>query len=142
MKRLILIFLTCLIMVVFFFISTSLTSTDLKVHHTSSVTHPNQAGLRLMAELVKEKTNGEILINVFGGGVLGGERDVIEGVQMGTIEMTLTTTGVLENFVPTMGILSLPFLFENSSHFKKFLGSEVEKKLLDTCEDYGFKGLG
>lgn len=142
MKKLIFVFLTCLMLLVFFFISAGFTSTTMKVHHTSSITHPNQAGLLLMAELVSEKTNNEIEINVFGGGVLGGERDVIEGVQMGTIEMTLTTTGVLENFVPTMGILSLPFLFNDTAHFKRFEGSEVEKKLLDTCEEYGFKGLG
>lgn len=142
MKRSILVFLTCLMLVIFFFISTGFTSTTLKVAQVSSVTHPNQAGLRLMAELVSEKTDGEILIKVFGGGVLGGERDVNEGVQMGTIDMALTTTGVLENFVPTVGILSLPFLFNDSAHFIKFEGSEVAKKLLDTFEDYGFKGLG
>lgn len=116
--------------------------TVLRVAHTSSVTHPNQAGLRLMAELVKEKTNGEIEIKVFGGGVLGGERDVNESVQLGTIEMTLTTTGVLENFVPSMGILSLPFLFTDTEHFREFERSEVALDLLATSEKHGYKGLG
>ena len=95
-----------------------------------------------MAELVKEKTNGEILIKVFGNGVLGGERDVNEGVQMGTIDIADTSTGPLESFVPMMGVLSLPFLFEDVEHFKKFKESKVAEELLATCEDYGFKGLG
>ena len=142
MKRLILVFLTCLMLVVFFFVSIGFTSTTLKCAHVGAVTSPNEPGLKLMAELMSEKTDGEIEIKVYGGGVLGGERDVNEGVQMGSIDITLTTTGVLENFVPTMGILSLPFLFNDSDHFKKFEVSKVAEKLLATCEDYGLKGLG
>ena len=114
----------------------------LDLAHVSTISHPNQAGLLLMSELVKEKTNDEIEIKVFGGGVLGGERDVNESVQLGTIDMTFTTTGVLENFVPEMRILSLPFLFESVEHFKKFERSEVALELLSKMEKYGYKGLG
>jgi len=116
--------------------------TTLKCAQPSAVTHPNQAGLRLMAELVSEKTGGKIQIKVFGGGVLGGERDQNEGVQIGTIDMGYTTTGVFSTFVPEMNVLSLPFLFEDTEHFKKFETSKVAEKLLAKCEKYGFKGLG
>jgi len=142
MKRLILVFLICLMLVVFFFVSIGFASTTFKLAQASSVTHPNQAGYRLMAELMSEKTDGEILIKVFGGGVLGGERDANEGCQMGTIDITDTSAGPLENFVPMMGVLSLPFLFEDTAHFKKFKESKVAEELLASCEEYGLKGLG
>ena len=142
MKKLIFVFLTCLMLLVFFFISIGFASTTFTLAHSSPLTHPNQAGYMLMAELVEEKTNGEILIKVFGSGVLGGERDVNEGVQMGTIDIADTSTGPLESFVPMMGVLSLPFLFEDIEHFKKFKASKVAEELLAACEDYGFKGLG
>jgi len=142
MKKLILVFLTCLMLVIFFFISSGFTSATFKCAHVGALDSANEPGLKLMAELMSEKTGGEIEITVYGGGVLGGERDVIEGVQMGSIDMTLTTTGVLEIFVPTMRILSLPFLFNDSDHFKKFVVSKVGEELLATCENYGLKGLG
>ena len=68
-------------------------------------------GANKFAELVKQRTNGEVEIKVFPAGQLGGERAIIEGVQLGTIEMSFTTTGAIGGFAPEFQVLDLPFLF-------------------------------
>jgi TRAP-type C4-dicarboxylate transport system substrate-binding protein len=64
-----------------------------KLAHVITAGTPIDVGANKFAELVKQRTNGEIEIKVFPAGQLGGERAIIEGVQLGTIEMSFTTTG-------------------------------------------------
>ena len=83
-----------------------------------------------MAELVKAKTNGEVEIQVFPSSQLGNQRDLIEGLTLGTVDMTLTSTAVFGNFVPEMGVFDLPFIFRDIPHAYKTLdtvGMETAK---------------
>jgi tripartite ATP-independent transporter DctP family solute receptor len=94
------------------------------------------------ARLVKEGTNGEVVIKVYPGGQLGkGERELVEGMQMGIIDMAVTSTGPLSNFSPDMGVVDLPFLFLSNEHVDKVLDGPVGRKLLDDLEKANLKGL-
>jgi tripartite ATP-independent transporter DctP family solute receptor len=73
-------------------------------------------GCQKFAELVSAKTNGAVTIRVFAGGTLGGERDMAEGVKVGTLDAAILSSGVLANFDPFVGIYELPFLFDDYPH--------------------------
>jgi tripartite ATP-independent transporter DctP family solute receptor len=93
------------------------------------------AGLKFK-ELVEAGTNGSVKVEVFYGGQLGGDRDAIEGVKLGTVEMTVAGAGIFANFEPKMGITALPFLFENFEKAWAFndsaINAEVDKMLLQS----------
>src|SRR3954452_682788 len=73
-------------------------------------------GIDVFAKEVEKRTNGRYKIQNFYSGSLGGERESIEAVQLGTQELTLTSTGPVPNFVPEAKILDIPFLFRDKAH--------------------------
>jgi len=111
----------------------------------ATVTPPHHAyneGAREYARLVAEATKGEIEIKVFPGGQLGkGERELLEGMQLGTIDLAVLSTGPVSNFSPDMGVLDLPFLFVDNDNVDAALDGPVGRKLLSQLESAGFKGL-
>ena len=102
----------------------------LKLGHIADPQNPYAQGAEKFAELVKEKTGGSVDIKVFPSSQLGNQRDLIEGLTFGTVDMTLTSTAVFGNFVPEMGAFDLPFIFRDIEHAYKALdtvGMEVAK---------------
>ena len=86
---------------------------------------------------VEERTNGAVTVNLFEDAQLGNERDNIEGVQMGSIQMCLADTGYVANLVNDYNILQLPFIFRDYDHLNKVLNSEIvadmNQKMVDEC---------
>lgn len=80
---------------------------------------------------VEERTGGNVTVNLFEDGQLGNERDNIEGVQMGTIQMCLADTGYVANLAKEYNILQLPFIFRDYDHLNKVLGSDIVKDKMD-----------
>ncbi|AKI97401.1 TRAP transporter substrate-binding protein [Kosmotoga pacifica] len=95
--------------------------------------HQTQSLIKF-AELVKEKTNGEIVIDVMYGGVLGGERDVAEGIQLGTVDGAILG-GILQNFDPAMAILEFPFLFKNEAHIKYVMNGPIGQVINERLQE-------
>ncbi|MDR0339215.1 MAG: DctP family TRAP transporter solute-binding subunit [Desulfovibrio sp.] len=95
----------------------------LKLGHIADPQAPYAQGAAKFAELVKEKTGGSVDIKVFPSSQLGNQRDLIEGLTFGTVDMTLTSTAVYGNFVPEMGVFDLPFIFRDIGHAYKVLDS-------------------
>ncbi len=112
-----------------------------KLGHAGPSTHPYQAGALKFAELVKEATHGKIIIDVFPASQLGNERDLIEGLQLGTVDFTITTTGTISSFQPEFGVTDLPFLFRDLDHAYKVLDGDVGDELYKKIEGIGIKGL-
>ena len=103
----------------------------LKLGHIAEPENPYGQGADHFAKLVKERSNGEIIIQVYPSSQLGNQRDLVEGLTFGTVDMTLTGTAVLGNFVPEVSIFDLPFLFRDVQHAYKALdtvGMELCKK--------------
>lgn len=72
---------------------------------------------------------------------LGGEREVVEGVQLGTVQMTIVSTGTLSNFVPESGVFDVPFLFDSLDHARKVLDGEIGQEMLAKFDDAGLHAL-
>ncbi len=85
----------------------------LKLAHDQKSDQGYGPGVSRLVELLKEKAGDKIEIQVFDNGVLGNERDVTEGITLGSVEMSITTLGVMTNYEPRLGIINLPFLFSD-----------------------------
>lgn len=102
-----------------------------KLGHIAEPENPYGMGADHFAKLVKERSNGAIEIQVFPSSQLGNQRDLVEGLVFGTVDMTLTGTAVLGNFIPEVSVFDLPFIFRDIPHAYKALdtiGMELCKK--------------
>jgi TRAP-type transport system periplasmic protein len=93
------------------------------------------------AKEVEKRTNGKYKIQPFYAGALGAERESIEAVQLGTQELTFTSTGPVPNFVPDVRILDIPFLFSGKPHARAVLDGPIGQELLTKFDAKGFKAL-
>lgn len=113
----------------------------LKAGHTLAPDHPYQLGLLKFAELIKAKTNGEITLDAFHSSQLGSERELIEGMQMGTVDMAVISTAPLAGFTKSFLVYDLPFIFPNSQAAHKVLDGEIGQKSLADLDKIGIVGL-
>lgn len=113
----------------------------LKLAHVIGVGTPIDVAAHRFAELVRQRTGGEVEIGVFPAGRLGGERAIIEGVQLGAIEMSFTTTGAMGGFAPEFHVLDLPYLFPSYEAAYTYLDGDNGKKLLSLLDRRGIHGL-
>lgn len=101
----------------------------LKLGHTAAPDHPYQTASEMFAQKVSEKTNGMIEIKVFPADQLGKQNELIEGAQLGTVDMVLTSDVALSTAEPLIGVLNLPFLFKDYDHVMNALNGEIGDKL-------------
>ncbi len=93
------------------------------------------------AREVERRTNGRYKVQTFYSSALGAERESVEGVQLGTLDLTLTSTGPLPNFVPDVAILDIPFLFRDYTHARAVLDGPIGQELLAKFPAKGMVGL-
>src|SRR5436309_15380275 len=93
------------------------------------------------AREVEKRTNGRYKIQNFYAGALGAERESIEGIQLGTLDLTMTSTGPVPNFVPDVAILDIPFLFHDYAHARAVLDGPIGQELLTKFQAKGMVGL-
>lgn len=103
--------------------------------------HPTHKAMVFFADLVKEKTKGEIEIRVFPSSQLGEQRDALEGMKVGTLEMAMVAAGPLGQFVPQVDVLNLPYMFRSLDHLHKALDGEAGKKLIGYINQAGYEFL-
>lgn len=119
----------------------SMAQTVLKVGYVLPTTsHYGYAVSALKAEVAK-RTDGRYRLEEFPSGQLGGEREMVEGVQLGTLDLVLTSTGPITNFVPDVGILDIPFLFTDGAHAHRVLDGKIGQDLLAKFPSRGLIGL-
>jgi TRAP-type transport system periplasmic protein len=93
------------------------------------------------AKEVAKRTNGKYKIETFYAGALGGERESIEAVQLGTQELSFSSSGPVPNFVPEARIFDIPFLFRDKAHARAVLDGSIGQEILTKFESKGFKAL-
>ncbi|WP_029098898.1 TRAP transporter substrate-binding protein [Brevibacillus thermoruber] len=103
--------------------------------------YPTVIGDKKFAELVNERTNGRIKIEVFPSGQLGEEKAVLEQIQLGAIDFTRTNANPLAEFNKEFSVLGLPYIFESDEHLWRFLESETGERMLNNLEKSRMKGL-
>ncbi|WP_274648680.1 TRAP transporter substrate-binding protein [Paenibacillus humicola] len=100
----------------------------LRLGHITGESDAWHKGALKFAELVKEKSNGTVEVEVYPSSTLGNDRDLIEGMQLGSVDFALVA-GVLSNFYEPFSILELPYLFRDQDHMEKVLYGDIGTKL-------------
>lgn len=113
----------------------------LKLGHGLDISHPVHHGMVRMAELLDEKSEGKLRIQIYPSGQLGGERECLELLQVGSLAMTKVSAAVMENFAPNFKVLGLPYLFKDKEHMVEVLNGSIGDELLQQGEDYKLLGL-
>ena len=105
----------------------------LKLGTETALGTPETLGSQKLADLVKEKSNGSLLIEVHENARLGTMKERSEGMRMGSVDMGTSSVGFLATYVPLLGIFDLPYLYRDKAHelrvFDGEIGREVDKKL-------------
>ncbi|SMB98468.1 tripartite ATP-independent transporter solute receptor, DctP family [Thermanaeromonas toyohensis ToBE] len=115
---------------------------QLKAATMTPMEHMYSQGAKRFADLIKERTNGRIQISVYPDGQLGkGERELLEALQQGIIDIYVGSTGPIGGFSPSMLLVDIPFLFRDYQHVDKVLDGPIGKQLLDDLEKANLKGL-
>jgi tripartite ATP-independent transporter DctP family solute receptor len=125
----------------FGFVAGAAAQTVMKISISTAQNSHQGVGIDTFAREVEKRTNGRYKVQTFYSGSLGGERESIEAVQLGTQELTLTSTGPVPNFVPETKILDVPFLFRDKAHARAVLDGPIGQDLLTKFDAKGMKAL-
>jgi TRAP-type transport system periplasmic protein len=114
----------------------------MKLGSVLNMDHPYMIGSQKFADLIQERTKGRITIKLYPSYQLGkGEREMTEGIQQGTIDLLITSTGPLGGFSPSINILDFPFLFRDFKHVDSVLDGNIGQKLLNDFDKADIKAL-
>jgi tripartite ATP-independent transporter DctP family solute receptor len=113
----------------------------LRLAHSLNTSHPVHKTMEYMAERIKEKSDGRLIVQIFPSEQLGTEKECIEALQLGYLAMTKTSSAPMESFVPKIRIFGIPYLFEDSAHFWKVMLGPIGRELLEAGTKKGLKGL-
>jgi tripartite ATP-independent transporter DctP family solute receptor len=94
-----------------------------------------------MGEELAKRTNGKWTIKQFPANALGGEREMVEGLQIGTVDLVATSTGPVGNFVPDTLLTDIPFLFRDYAHADAVLDGPIGQQILDQFPKNGLVAL-
>ena len=121
--------------------SAALAQTTMRI--SISVAKDSHQGVAIdtFASEVDKRTGGRYKVQTFYSGALGGERESIEAVQLGTQELTFSSTGPIPNFVPEAKILDIPFLFSSKAQAQAVLDGPIGQDMLGKFDAKGFKAL-
>ena len=114
----------------------------IKLGHVLDTKHPYHIGSEFFAKRAKELTNGRIEVQVYPSSQLGNERELVEAMQIGTVEMAAITTAVTSRFVKELEIFNLPFLFKDFQHVYRVLDSQFGEELNLAAQKKGLRILG
>jgi len=103
--------------------------------------YPTVEAVKYMGELVSQRTNGRIKIEVTNNAALGTEKDTIEQTRFGVIDMNRVNAAPFNNLVPQTVVLGLPFLFRSTEHMHKTVDSPIGDEVLAAFEPHGLVGL-
>lgn len=115
--------------------------TVLKLAHGLDTAHPVHQSMVLMKQRLEELSGGTVSIDIYPGAILGNETQCIEQLQNGSLAMTKTSTAAIENFVPSMAVFGLPYVFRDSDHFWQVLDGEIGDELLQSGQTKFLRGL-
>ncbi|MFD0796543.1 TRAP transporter substrate-binding protein [Maribacter chungangensis] len=114
----------------------------LRLGHGLDVSHSVHKAMVKMGEDLSTLSDGKLKLEIYPSQQLGTERQCLELLQIGSLDMTKVSVGVLENFAPKMKVLGLPFLFRDREHSFTVLDGPIGQQLLNEGEQYWLKGLG
>ncbi|BBK31623.1 tripartite ATP-independent transporter DctP family solute receptor [Stella humosa] len=115
--------------------------TAIKVGYPLPLASHYGAGATAFAEDLARTTGGRYKVEQFPASALGGEREMIESVQLGTLDLVITSSGPVGNFVPEVAITDIPFLFRDTAHARAVLDGPIGEELLTKFPPKGLIAL-
>lgn len=114
---------------------------ELKLAHNLAEDHPLHIAIQQFADDVAAGTDGNITVKIFPNGMLGTEREVMEQVQNGALDMSRVGAASLENFSEVFSAFTVPYIFDDEAHFYTVMDGPLADKIYDATADQGFTGL-
>jgi tripartite ATP-independent transporter DctP family solute receptor len=115
--------------------------TVLKIGHVLAKGSHYDIGANVFCDTLDKNTQGRYKCQVYPASALGGEREQVEAVQIGTQDFVITSTGPVGNFVPEMKIVDIPFLFRDYDHARKVLDGKIGQDMLAKFPSHGLVAL-
>lgn len=115
--------------------------TIVKIGSTTTPTSHYGVGIQTFCDEIEKGTQNRYKCQQFPNGALGGEREMIEAVQLGTLDITNVSTGPVGNFVPEVKIVDIPFLFRDYDHARRYLDGPDGQALLAKFPSKGLVAL-
>ena len=103
--------------------------------------YPTVMTVKRIGEIVSQKTGGKYNIKVFGNSALGSEKDTVEQVKIGALDMVRVSTAAFHGIIPESMVPSFPFLFRDINHFRAAMSGPAGDDILAAFDKAGFVGL-
>lgn len=130
-----------LILLIITFTACRKEQTTLKLAHGLDTGHSVHKAMVLMADELAKNSSGKLKVDIYPGGQLGAERECLELIQIGSLDMTKVSAAVMEGFVEEYRVFGLPYLFRDKEHYYSVLDGNTGKYILDKGEEYWLRGL-
>lgn len=150
MKKIFIFALTCIMSFSLFAAGSQESNTDgsevkpivLKMAENQPENNPVTIAMHKFSDLVKEKTNGEVLVDLYASAQLGQETENIEQVSAGILDLARVNSVTLAQAVPELGVFTLPYIFANQDIKYKILDGPIGQEVLDYFPKYGMVSFG
>jgi tripartite ATP-independent transporter DctP family solute receptor len=109
------------------------------VHNSDD--YPTVAAVKHMSEVLQQKSGGKYKIKVFNKSALGTEKETLDQVKIGALEMNRVNISSLNSMCPKSLVPTMPFLFNSIEHMRHVLDGPVGEEILKGCEHEGLVGL-
>ena len=103
--------------------------------------YPTTLAVQQMGKALSDSTQGKLAVKVYANGALGTEKDTIEQLRLGALDMTRINVAPLNSVVPETIVIALPFLFRDTAHMRKVLDGPIGDEILAAMESQGLVGL-
>ena len=113
----------------------------LRLAHGVDTQHPVHNGMVVLGESLERISGGKLKVQIYPNGQLGGERESIELITIGSLDIAKVRAGVLENFIPEYKVFSIPYIFRDKQHMHDIYDGNVGKDILSKGEKFNLQGL-
>lgn len=120
----------------------SVAETTIRIAHDSQPGSPLFVAFEAFEKDLETSSNGDIQVEIYGAGQLGGVRETTEMVQSNNLQMTTAASVLLSPIIPQFNVLDTFYMFEDRDHAHRVLDSDAGQALLNSMDEKGFKGLG
>lgn len=114
----------------------------LKVGHAATASNTGHLAMEFLGKELKEKTKGRVSLEIFPNAQLGSERELIESIQLGNVDMVFVSSALLGNFNKQFFALDIPFMFKDRAGIYRVLDGSIGQGLLDSLNKVGIQGVG
>ncbi len=112
-----------------------------RLAHSLPRFHPVHAAIEFFVGIIKERTSGEVVIDIFADGELGQEVQIVEQARQGRLDIVKASASVIERSSPTFGVFNLPFVFRDQGHWRAVTSGAIGESILASSTGSGLTGL-